>query len=110
MPGDQPGTVTGALDEADAPIVVTDGLPPKKPVRPRRAVPHRQDAAGTEVLSVDYQALTNLRHYVAARPERPACTRPGTLCRRFHRARRPASPSHEGAGANGRRLEGFRPQ
>ncbi|MFH9175048.1 hypothetical protein [Streptomyces albogriseolus] len=46
-----------ALTEADAPAVVTDGSSQKKPVGPRRAVPHRQDAAGTEVLSVDYQAL-----------------------------------------------------
>ncbi|MEV6297280.1 hypothetical protein AB0M41_44475 [Streptomyces sp. NPDC051896] len=29
----------------------------RKPVGPRRAVPHRQDATDTEVLSVDYQAL-----------------------------------------------------
>ncbi|WP_344323763.1 hypothetical protein [Streptomyces macrosporus] len=43
--------------EADAPAVVADGVPPRKPVGPRRAVPHRQDAAGVEVLSVDYQAL-----------------------------------------------------
>ncbi|MEU5095876.1 hypothetical protein [Streptomyces sp. NPDC020996] len=46
-----------ALAEADAPAVVTDGSSQKGPVGPRRAVPHRQDAAGTEVLSVDYQAL-----------------------------------------------------
>ncbi|MGW0143967.1 hypothetical protein [Streptomyces calvus] len=46
-----------ALAEADAPAVVTDGSSQKKPVGPRRAVPHRQDAAGTGVLSVDYQAL-----------------------------------------------------
>jgi len=46
-----------ALAEADAPAVVADGVPPRKPVGPRRAVPHRQDSAGTEVLSVDYQAL-----------------------------------------------------
>ncbi|MFD7407750.1 hypothetical protein ACFV7R_34980 [Streptomyces sp. NPDC059866] len=46
-----------ALAEADAPAVVADGVSQRKPVGPRRAVPHRQDAAGTEVLSVDYQAL-----------------------------------------------------
>ncbi|CAL9338158.1 hypothetical protein [Streptomyces sp. enrichment culture] len=46
-----------ALAEAGAPTVVTDGTPPRKPVGPRRTVPHRQDAAGTEVLSVDHQAL-----------------------------------------------------
>ncbi|WP_081238649.1 hypothetical protein [Streptomyces viridosporus] len=46
-----------ALAEADAPAVVAGGSSQKKPVGPRRAVPHRQDAAGTEVLSVDYQAL-----------------------------------------------------
>lgn len=47
-----------ALAEADAPAVVADGVSQTKPVGPRRAVPHHQDAAGTEVLSVDYQALT----------------------------------------------------
>ncbi|MFF8479115.1 hypothetical protein [Streptomyces sp. NPDC015414] len=46
-----------ALAEADAPAVVTDGSSQKKSVGPRRAVPHRQDVAGTEVLPVDYQAL-----------------------------------------------------
>ncbi|MFD7408691.1 hypothetical protein ACFV7R_39990 [Streptomyces sp. NPDC059866] len=46
-----------ALAEADALAVVADGVSQRKPVRPRRAVPHRQDAAGTEVLSADYQAL-----------------------------------------------------
>ncbi|GGS06095.1 hypothetical protein GCM10010236_70690 [Streptomyces eurythermus] len=30
---------------------------PRKPVGPRRAVPHRQNAAGVEDLSVDYQAV-----------------------------------------------------
>jgi hypothetical protein len=39
----------------DAPTVAA--VSQKKPVGPRRAVPHRDDAAGTEVLSVDYQAL-----------------------------------------------------
>ncbi|WKX15905.1 hypothetical protein [Streptomyces sp. NL15-2K] len=46
-----------ALAEEDAPAVAADGVSHRKPVGPRRAVPHRQDAAGTEVLSVDYQAL-----------------------------------------------------
>ncbi|KAF3469786.1 hypothetical protein [Streptomyces sp. Tu 3180] len=46
-----------ALAEADAPAVAADGMVRKEPVGPRRAVPHRQDAVGTEVLSVDYQAL-----------------------------------------------------
>ncbi|TPQ17467.1 hypothetical protein [Streptomyces sporangiiformans] len=46
-----------ALAEADVPAVVTDGVSQKSPVGPRRAVPHCQDAAGIEVLSVDYQAL-----------------------------------------------------
>ncbi|MFD3622895.1 hypothetical protein ACFWWT_48950 [Streptomyces sp. NPDC058676] len=46
-----------ALAEEDAPAVVAEGVSQRKPVGPRRAVPHRQDAAGTEVLSVDYQAL-----------------------------------------------------
>ncbi|PWI11155.1 hypothetical protein DIZ27_07050 [Streptomyces sp. NWU339] len=46
-----------ALAEADAPADVAGGVPPRKPVGPRRAVPHRQDAPGVEVLSVDYQAV-----------------------------------------------------
>ncbi|MGC5041625.1 hypothetical protein ACPXCS_39555 [Streptomyces sp. DT190] len=44
-----------ALAEEDAPAVAA--VSQKKPVGPRRAVPHRDDAAGVEVLSVDYQAL-----------------------------------------------------
>lgn len=44
-----------ALAEEDAPTVAV--VSQKRPVGPRRAVPHRQDAAGVEVLSVDYQAL-----------------------------------------------------
>ncbi|MYS88041.1 MULTISPECIES: hypothetical protein [Streptomyces] len=44
-----------ALAEEDAPIVAV--VSQKKPVGPRRAVPHRQEAPGVEVLSVDYQAL-----------------------------------------------------
>ncbi|WP_051744781.1 hypothetical protein [Streptomyces yerevanensis] len=46
-----------ALAEEDAPAVVADGVSPRKPVGPRRAVPHRQNAAGVGGLSVDYQAL-----------------------------------------------------
>ncbi|QEU88998.1 hypothetical protein [Streptomyces viridosporus] len=46
-----------ALAEADAPAAVAGKVSQKGPVGPRRAVPHRQDAAGIEVLSVDYQAL-----------------------------------------------------
>lgn len=61
MPGDRSGAVLEqyleALAEADAPAVVADGVSQRQPVGPRQAVPHRQDAAGTEVLSVDYQAL-----------------------------------------------------
>ncbi|MFD4413093.1 hypothetical protein [Streptomyces sp. NPDC058476] len=44
-----------ALAEEEAPAVAV--LSQRKPVGPRRAVPHRNDAAGAEVLSVDYQAL-----------------------------------------------------
>jgi hypothetical protein len=44
-----------ALAEEEAPAVAV--VSQRKPVGPRRAVPHRQDAAGTEVLSMDYQAL-----------------------------------------------------
>jgi hypothetical protein len=46
-----------ALAEDEAPAVVAGGVPRKKPVGPRRAVPHRENAAGVEDLSVDYQAL-----------------------------------------------------
>ncbi|CAL9388703.1 hypothetical protein SUDANB58_01208 [Streptomyces sp. enrichment culture] len=42
-----------AEEEAPAAAVV----PRRKPVGPRRAVPHRDDAAGVGVLPVDYQAL-----------------------------------------------------
>ncbi|MEU6603313.1 hypothetical protein [Streptomyces flaveolus] len=44
-----------ALAEEDAPTVAV--VSQQKTVGPRRAVPHRDDAAGVEVLSVDYQAL-----------------------------------------------------
>jgi len=46
-----------ALAEDEAPAVVAGGVPRRKPVGPRRAVPHRENAAGVEDLSVDYQAL-----------------------------------------------------
>ncbi|AVH61146.1 MULTISPECIES: hypothetical protein [Streptomyces] len=46
-----------ALAEADAPAVVAGGASERKPAGPRRAVPHREKAAGAEDLSVDYQAL-----------------------------------------------------
>ncbi|MFE7760907.1 hypothetical protein [Streptomyces sp. NPDC057438] len=36
---------------------MTVGLSRRKSVGPRRAVPHRQNAAGLEDLSVDYQAV-----------------------------------------------------
>jgi hypothetical protein len=44
-----------ALAEEEAPVAAA--VSQRKPVGPRRAVPHRDDAAGAEVLSVDYQAL-----------------------------------------------------
>ncbi|MFD6175379.1 hypothetical protein [Streptomyces coeruleorubidus] len=44
-----------ALAEEETPAVAA--VSQRKPVGPRRAVPHRQDGAGTEVLSVDYQVL-----------------------------------------------------
>ncbi|MER6537026.1 hypothetical protein ABT215_25155, partial [Streptomyces sp900105755] len=44
-----------ALAEEDAPAVPV--VSQRKPVGPRRAVTHRDDAAGAEVLSVDYRAL-----------------------------------------------------
>ncbi|MBQ0988454.1 hypothetical protein KBZ10_28915 [Streptomyces sp. F63] len=46
-----------ALAEAEALPEVTDAASKKKPVGSRRAVPHRQDAPGVEVLSVEYQGL-----------------------------------------------------
>ncbi|MEU1254114.1 hypothetical protein ACWHLZ_32835 [Streptomyces chartreusis] len=46
-----------ALAEEEAPAVVTVGPSRRKQVGPRRAVPHRENAAGVEDLSVDYQAL-----------------------------------------------------
>lgn len=46
-----------ALAEADTPAEVIGGATQRKPVGPRRAVPHRQNATGAEELSPDYQAL-----------------------------------------------------
>ncbi|MGW6740856.1 hypothetical protein ACWGDX_08935 [Streptomyces sp. NPDC055025] len=46
-----------ALAEEEAPVVVAVGSSRGKPVGPRRAVPHRENAGGVEELSVDCQAL-----------------------------------------------------
>ncbi|WP_246460904.1 hypothetical protein, partial [Streptomyces himalayensis] len=46
-----------ALAQEEAPAVVVGGSSRRKPVGPRRAVPHRENAAGVEDLSVDYQAV-----------------------------------------------------
>lgn len=47
-----------ALAEDEVPAVVAVGSSSRrKAVGPRRAVPHRENAAGVEDLSVDYQAL-----------------------------------------------------
>jgi len=46
-----------ALAEDEEPAVAAVWASRRKPVGPRRAVPHRQNAAGVEDLSVDYQAL-----------------------------------------------------
>ncbi|MDQ0989391.1 hypothetical protein QFZ74_000619 [Streptomyces sp. V3I7] len=46
-----------ALAQEDAPSGLADGVSPARPVGPRRAVRHRQNAAGVEGLSVDYQTL-----------------------------------------------------
>ncbi|MFF8732237.1 hypothetical protein ACF073_38095 [Streptomyces sp. NPDC015171] len=46
-----------ALAEEDQPAETVVGASPRKPVGPRRAVPHRENAAGVEDLSVDYRAL-----------------------------------------------------
>ncbi|MFI1035930.1 hypothetical protein [Streptomyces sp. NPDC020951] len=46
-----------ALPEEEVPVVVVGGVSRRKPVGPRRAVPHRENAAGVEDLSVDYQAV-----------------------------------------------------
>ncbi|WP_435233308.1 hypothetical protein [Streptomyces sp. Tue6028] len=46
-----------ALAEEEEPALVVVGVSRRKPVGPRRAVPHRENAAGVEDLSVDYQAV-----------------------------------------------------
>ncbi|MYX29792.1 hypothetical protein GTY75_24695 [Streptomyces sp. SID8381] len=46
-----------ALAEEEQPAGTVVGPSRRKPVGPRRAVPHRQNAAGVEDLSVDYQAV-----------------------------------------------------
>ncbi|MFG2555906.1 hypothetical protein ACGFWF_39135 [Streptomyces sp. NPDC048581] len=46
-----------ALAEEEAPAVAVGGSSQRKPVGPRRGVPHRENAAGVEDLSVDYQAV-----------------------------------------------------
>ncbi|WP_236054674.1 hypothetical protein, partial [Streptomyces musisoli] len=46
-----------ALAEADEPAEGTGRVSQRKPVGPRRAVPHRQNAAAADELSPDYQAL-----------------------------------------------------
>ncbi|MEU4144677.1 hypothetical protein [Streptomyces parvulus] len=47
-----------ALAEEEQPAETAVGPSPRTPAGPRRAVPHRQNAAGVEDLSVDYQAVT----------------------------------------------------
>jgi hypothetical protein len=46
-----------ALAEEEAPAMVIGGPSRRRPVGPRRAVPHRENAAGVEDLSLDYQAV-----------------------------------------------------
>ena len=46
-----------ALAEEDAPADVAREVSRRKPVGPRRAVPHRRHATEVEELSPDYQAL-----------------------------------------------------
>lgn len=46
-----------ALADEEQPAETVVGPSPMKPVGPRRAVPHRENAAGVADLSVDYQAL-----------------------------------------------------
>ncbi|WP_405509263.1 hypothetical protein [Streptomyces purpurascens] len=46
-----------ALAEDEAPAAVAAGVSRRKPIGPRRAVPHRENASGVEDLSVDYQAV-----------------------------------------------------
>jgi hypothetical protein len=46
-----------ALAEEDAPVDVTGEVSRRKPVGPRRSVPHRRQASEVEALSPDCQAL-----------------------------------------------------
>lgn len=46
-----------ALAEEEAPAVAAGAVSRRRPVGPRRAVPHRENATGLEDLSVDYQAV-----------------------------------------------------
>ncbi|MFJ7342845.1 hypothetical protein ACIQU3_21465 [Streptomyces sp. NPDC101110] len=46
-----------ALAEEEQPAETVVGPSPRTPVGPRRAAPHRQNAAGVEDLSVDHQAV-----------------------------------------------------
>jgi hypothetical protein len=46
-----------ALAEEEPPAEMVVRAPQRKQVGPRRAVPHRENAAGVEDLSVDYQAV-----------------------------------------------------
>ncbi|CAM5472536.1 MarR family transcriptional regulator OS=Streptomyces griseomycini OX=66895 GN=FHS37_007771 PE=4 SV=1 [Streptomyces griseomycini] len=46
-----------ALAEGGAPVEMAVEVPQKKPVGPRRAVPHRRQASEVAELSPDYQAL-----------------------------------------------------
>ncbi|MGX1114955.1 hypothetical protein RKD37_000318 [Streptomyces ambofaciens] len=46
-----------ALAEENAPVHVTGEVSRRRPVGPRRAVPHRRQATEVEELSPDYQAL-----------------------------------------------------
>ncbi|UYQ66330.1 hypothetical protein [Streptomyces peucetius] len=46
-----------ALTEEEAPVHVTGEVSRRKPVGPRRAVPHRRHATDVQELSPDYQAL-----------------------------------------------------
>ncbi len=46
-----------ALAEEEQPAETVVGVSQRKAVGPRRAVPHRENAAGLEDLSVDYQAV-----------------------------------------------------
>ncbi|MFJ3339469.1 hypothetical protein [Streptomyces sp. NPDC086766] len=46
-----------ALAEEEAPAEVAGEVPRRKPIGPRRAVPHRRNAAGVKELSPEYQVL-----------------------------------------------------